>query len=55
LEQEAVEFDERDRVDLARYGWQPGADWLREHGLAGWQTGPGDEPASTAGEQGRLF
>jgi methylated-DNA-protein-cysteine methyltransferase-like protein len=54
LEQEAVEFDERDRVDLARYGWLPGADWLREHALAGWER-PGDEPAGEAGEQARLI
>jgi len=34
LEQEGVVFDERERVDLSRYGWQgPSADWLRENGL----------------------
>jgi methylated-DNA-protein-cysteine methyltransferase-like protein len=34
LEAEGVEFDPRDRVDLARFGWPgPPADWLRERGL----------------------
>lgn len=33
LEQEGVPFDERERVDLNTYGWQPSADWLRAQGF----------------------
>ena len=34
LEDEGVEFDEKDRVDLKRYLWQgPPDKWLIEHGL----------------------
>ena len=34
LEAEGVVFDSRDRVDLARFGWQgPSSTWLRENGL----------------------
>ena len=45
LEQEGVIFDERQRVDLERFGWEPQAEWLRERGLL-----PPDEP-----EQPTLF
>jgi methylated-DNA-protein-cysteine methyltransferase-like protein len=34
LEAEGVQFDDRERVDLARYGWSgPSEEWLKEHGL----------------------
>ena len=34
LEDEGVIFDERERVDLARFGWEgPSDEWLRAHGL----------------------
>lgn len=34
LEAEGVQFDTRDKVDLARYGWDgPSEEWLRERGL----------------------
>jgi methylated-DNA-protein-cysteine methyltransferase-like protein len=34
LEAEGVVFDARERIDLARFGWQgPPPDWLRENGL----------------------
>ena len=34
LEAEGVEFDDRDRVDFKRFGWEgPPAEWLRENGL----------------------
>jgi methylated-DNA-protein-cysteine methyltransferase-like protein len=34
LEGEGVTFDERDRVDLTRYGWDgPSREWLEAHGL----------------------
>jgi methylated-DNA-protein-cysteine methyltransferase-like protein len=34
LEAEGIPFDERQRVDLKRYGWAgPSADWLRENSL----------------------
>jgi len=35
LESEEVQFDDRDRVDLSRYGWEgPSEEWGRSHGLA---------------------
>jgi methylated-DNA-protein-cysteine methyltransferase related protein len=35
LEEEGVDFDDRQRVDLTHYAWDgPGDDWLRAHGLA---------------------
>lgn len=35
LESEGVTFDERDRVDLTRFGWDgPSRDWLKAHGLS---------------------
>jgi methylated-DNA-protein-cysteine methyltransferase-like protein len=34
LEQEGVQFDERQQVDFARYGWEgPPEAWLKGHGL----------------------
>ena len=34
LEAEGVEFDERGRIDLQRFGWQgPSAEWQQTHGL----------------------
>ena len=34
LEGEGVIFDQRERVDLARYGWEgPGAGWLHDNNL----------------------
>lgn len=34
LEAEGVVFDAREKIDLARFGWQgPPADWLRENGF----------------------
>jgi methylated-DNA-protein-cysteine methyltransferase-like protein len=34
LENEGVVFDQRDRVDLARFGWRgPADEWLRSHNL----------------------
>ncbi len=34
LEAEGVVFDTRERIDLARFGWQgPPTEWLRENGL----------------------
>ena len=33
LEAEGVEFDERGRIDLDRFGWRgPDAEWARQHG-----------------------
>jgi methylated-DNA-protein-cysteine methyltransferase-like protein len=34
LEDEGVVFDDRDRVDLKRFGWQPDPAWLQANGLA---------------------
>jgi alkylated DNA nucleotide flippase Atl1 len=34
LEEEGINFDERDRVDLVRYGWEgPSVEWSKSHGL----------------------
>ncbi len=34
LEEEGITFDERERVDLSRYGWEgPEPAWLAAHGL----------------------
>lgn len=34
LEEEGVLFDERERVDLSRYGWNgPPPEWLKAHGF----------------------
>lgn len=39
LEDEGIQFDERDRVDLKRYQWSgPEPDWLRANGFS-----PGEE------------
>ena len=32
LEQEGVEFDAHGRIDLARFGWTPDPQWLKDHG-----------------------
>ena len=50
LEQEDVVFDERERVDLARFGWAPERGWLRERGLV-----VGDDGGEDAPEQPRLL
>ncbi len=35
LEQEGVEFDERERIDLKQYRWEgPDAGWMKANGLA---------------------
>jgi methylated-DNA-protein-cysteine methyltransferase-like protein len=35
LEDEGVQFDERDRIDLKRYQWNgPSLEWLRARGLS---------------------
>ncbi len=49
LEAENVTFDEHERVDLAEYGWQPDASWLRERSFTVW-----DDASRPAG-QPRLF
>jgi methylated-DNA-protein-cysteine methyltransferase-like protein len=34
LEEEGLQFDERERIDLKRYRWEgPPAEWLKAHGL----------------------
>jgi methylated-DNA-protein-cysteine methyltransferase-like protein len=34
LEAEGVTFDDKERVDLSKYGWEgPSAEWRKEHGL----------------------
>jgi methylated-DNA-protein-cysteine methyltransferase-like protein len=33
LEAEGVIFDERGRLDLKRYAWEPTPAWLKQHGL----------------------
>ena len=50
LEDEGVVFDDRDRVDLKRFGWRPDPVWLRANGL----TAP-DEAPSDEGMQRPLF
>jgi methylated-DNA-protein-cysteine methyltransferase-like protein len=36
LEEEGIEFDERERINLKRYGWDgPPDEWLIAHGLPG--------------------
>ena len=34
LEDEGVAFDEKERIDLARFGWEPNPAWLTAHGYA---------------------
>lgn len=42
LEDEGIQFDERDRIDLKRYQWNgPAPEWLRAHGLAPREDPPG--------------
>jgi methylated-DNA-protein-cysteine methyltransferase related protein len=61
LEQEGIEFDANGRIDLARFGWTPDAQWLKEHGyrppppLAKEKKPGGGDPAQDAGEQLTLF
>ncbi len=51
LEQEGVVFDDKERVDLKVYAWEPAAGWLRARGLVVWEKG---EDAA-AGKQQKLF
>ncbi len=46
LEQEGVVFDEKERVDLSAYQWEPEAEWLTQRGLL---------PKPHADEQPRLL
>ena len=49
LEAEGVEFDERERVNLKRFGWNgPAPEWLTEHGLQ-------KPPALASPDQPSLF
>jgi methylated-DNA-protein-cysteine methyltransferase-like protein len=32
LEEEGIVFDEKDTIDLARFGWKPDAAWLKSNG-----------------------
>lgn len=48
LEEEGVEFDERGKIDFARFGWEgPDPEWCRERGLI--------PPKSAGKPQPRLF
>ena len=49
LEDEGVVFDDKERVDLKQFGWQPDPAWLSEHGYAQW------EEAGGAKGQPKLF
>jgi len=49
LEDEGVIFDEKERVDLQQFGWQPDPAWLQEHGYAQW------DDLGPAAEQPKLF
>jgi methylated-DNA-protein-cysteine methyltransferase-like protein len=51
LEDEGVIFDDHDRVDLKRFGWQPDPAWLRANGLLA----PAAESEADLNEQPRLF
>jgi methylated-DNA-protein-cysteine methyltransferase-like protein len=55
LEQEAVTFDERERVDLERYGWEPNPGWLRAHSFTAWDDLAGQDRGGGEAEQPRLF
>ena len=33
LEDEGIVFDEKGRLDIKKFVWDPDSDWLREHGL----------------------
>jgi methylated-DNA-protein-cysteine methyltransferase-like protein len=42
LEEEGIQFDERERIDLKKYRWEgPSVEWLKAHGL----TLPPDKPS----------
>ena len=41
LEDEGVVFDDKERVDLALFGWAPDPDWLKERGYAQWEQSGG--------------
>lgn len=48
LEEEGVEFDDRDRIDFDRYGWEgPDPEWCKARGLF--------PPKALGSPQGRLF
>lgn len=49
LEDEGVAFDEKERIDLQRFGWAPDSGWLKDHGYAQWEQSGGG-----AGQQ-KLF
>ena len=49
LEDEGVKFDDKERIDLQRFGWVPDATWLKDHGYAQWEHSGG------AGGQPKLF
>src|SRR5258707_8827250 len=42
LEDEGVVFDEKDRIDLKQFGWQPDPVWLKTHHFATWEEGGGE-------------
>jgi methylated-DNA-protein-cysteine methyltransferase-like protein len=48
LQQEGIQFDDRERVDLEQYNWEPDRDWLAAHGFM-------VPPPTTAAEQPALF
>jgi methylated-DNA-protein-cysteine methyltransferase related protein len=49
LEAEGVVFDERERVDLARFAWAgPSPEWLAERGLTSQASQAGDDPNTQA-------
>jgi methylated-DNA-protein-cysteine methyltransferase related protein len=44
LEAEGIRFDERERVDLSRFGWEgPSKEWLKDHGLLAQDESPGPQ------------
>jgi methylated-DNA-protein-cysteine methyltransferase-like protein len=47
LEQESVAFDDKERVNLKRYGWEPPAAWLRANGYLAPEPADEDSPAGT--------
>jgi len=49
LADEGVLFDERERVDLKRFGWQPDPTWLKLHNFTTW------EESGDQAEQPKLF
>jgi methylated-DNA-protein-cysteine methyltransferase-like protein len=44
LEDEGVVFDEKERVDLDRYAWQPDPAWLSQHGYQNWSQPDDTQP-----------